>query len=331
MNGQESGPDAGIIEGVAVIEVVLGDITDERTDAVVTAANESLMGGGGVDGAIHRAAGPRLAEAGAAIGPCAPGEAMATPAFDLGPPVQHVIHTVGPVWEGGGHGEAEVLGSCYRRCLQVADELGVRSIAFPAIATGVYGFPANEAARVAVVTIASTSTAVEQVRLVAFDETAHDLLAAELARVSTSDPGDSVLLAQLDTTAEQAWGRLITVAGEFAALSHAEGDFGWSSAKEQPDGVIMMGYPKYGERVERACSALAEVGAVTPAYPWMQQPSPAIPDDGLLSAANAIRLATAMVRGERFCDGTVGQAVEKGTLQAILTSLSSWYGNRSPG
>jgi O-acetyl-ADP-ribose deacetylase (regulator of RNase III) len=124
---------------MAVIAVVLGDITCERTDAVVTAANESPMGGGGVDSAIHRAAGPRLAEAGAAIGPCAPGDAMATPAFDLDPPVKHGIHTVGPVWENGGHGEADVLASCYRRCLHVADELGVRSIAFPAIATGVYG------------------------------------------------------------------------------------------------------------------------------------------------------------------------------------------------
>src|SRR3954463_10375560 len=99
---------------MARIEVVLGDITHERVDAIVTAANESLMGGGGVDGAVHRAAGPRLAEAGAAIGPCAPGDAMATPAFGL-VAVRHVIHTVGPVWEGGGNGEAEVLASCYRR------------------------------------------------------------------------------------------------------------------------------------------------------------------------------------------------------------------------
>lgn len=93
----------------ARIEVVLGDITDERVDAIVTAANESLMGGGGVDGAIHRAAGPRLAEAGHDIAPCDPGDAKATPAFDLDPPVKHVIHTVGPVWDGGAYGEEEVL------------------------------------------------------------------------------------------------------------------------------------------------------------------------------------------------------------------------------
>jgi O-acetyl-ADP-ribose deacetylase (regulator of RNase III) len=162
------------------IEVVLGDITVQDVDAIVTAANESLLGGGGVDGAIHRAAGPRLAEAGAAIGPCEPGDAMATPAFDLDPPVRHVIHTVGPVWEGGSHGEAGILASCYRRSLQVADTLGARSIAFPAIATGIYGFPPDQAAKIAVQTIRSTPTAVEHVRLVAFDQPARDVLQAAL-------------------------------------------------------------------------------------------------------------------------------------------------------
>lgn len=122
---------------MVAIEVVHGDITAENVDALVTAANESLLSGGGVDGAIHQAAGPQLAEAGAAIGPCMPGDAMATPAFDLDPPVRHIIHTVGPVWEGGGYGEADVLASCYRRSLEVADGLRARSVAFPAIATGV--------------------------------------------------------------------------------------------------------------------------------------------------------------------------------------------------
>ena len=122
----------------ARIQVVLGDITDEGVDAIVTAANESLMGGGGVDGAIHRAAGPRLAVPGHDIAPCDPGDARATPAFDLDPPERHVIHTVGSVWDGGAYGEEEVLASCFRRCLAVADELGVKSMAFPAIATGVY-------------------------------------------------------------------------------------------------------------------------------------------------------------------------------------------------
>jgi O-acetyl-ADP-ribose deacetylase (regulator of RNase III) len=165
---------------MVAIEVVLGDITGEDVDAIVNAANESLRGGGGVDGAIHRAAGRRLAEAGAAIGPCQPGDAMATPAFDLDPPVRHVIHMVGPVWRGGGSGEADVLASCYRRSLEVADGLGARSVAFPAIATGIYGFPSQQAAQIAVASIRSTATAVELVRLVAFDEATRDLLAAAL-------------------------------------------------------------------------------------------------------------------------------------------------------
>ena len=166
---------------MTAIEVVPGDITTQVVDAIVTAANESLLGGGGVDGAIHRAAGPRLAEAGMAIGPCEPGDAMATPAFDLDPPVRHIIHTVGPVWEGGSHGEGQILASCYQRSLEVADALGAWSVAFPAIATGVYGFPPEQAAQIAVHTIRSTATAVGQVRLVAFDQTTQDLLQAALS------------------------------------------------------------------------------------------------------------------------------------------------------
>jgi len=165
---------------MATIEVVLGDITREQVDAIVTAANESLLGGGGVDGAIHQAAGPRLAEAGSAIAPCDPGDAKATPAFNLDPPVRHIIHTVGPIWAGGGYGEADILASCYRRSLQVADHLGDRSIAFPAIATGVYGFPPEDAARIAITTITATPTTVTEIRLVAFDETTRDLLAAAI-------------------------------------------------------------------------------------------------------------------------------------------------------
>lgn len=160
---------------------MLGDITKEPVEAIVNAANETLRGGGGVDGAIHRAAGPRLAEAGAAAAPCRTGEAKATPAFDLGPPVAHVIHTVGPVWHGGGRGEAQLLESCYRRSLEVADELGVRSIAFPAISTGVYGYPPEQAADVAVRTLQTAVTSVEVIRLVAFDEATLQLYVARLA------------------------------------------------------------------------------------------------------------------------------------------------------
>lgn len=158
------------------IEVVLGDITAERVDAIVTAANESLLGGGGVDGAIHRAAGPRLAEAGAKLAPCAPGQAVATPAFDLAP-VQYVIHTVGPVWEGGEHGEDDVLISCYVESLLLAEELELESIAFPAIATGIYGFPTERAAEIAAITVRSLPI-IDRIRLVAFDQETYEALTA---------------------------------------------------------------------------------------------------------------------------------------------------------
>ncbi len=150
------------------IEAVKGDITREHVDAVVNAANQSLLGGGGVDGAIHRAAGPDLREACRQLGGCPTGDAKATPGFRL--PARWVIHAVGPRYRGGASGEADLLASCYRRALEVADELGARSVAFPAISTGVYGYPPDEAAEIAVSTIRATPTAVELVRLVAFDD-----------------------------------------------------------------------------------------------------------------------------------------------------------------
>ena len=150
------------------IRALLADITTLEVDAVVNAANSALLGGGGVDGAIHRAAGAEeLIAACSVLGGCEPGDAKATPAFHL--PARFIIHTVGPVWRGGDHGEVEVLGSCYRRSIEVAGELGVRSIAFPAISTGAFGFPEEQAAQIAVDTLRSVQTSVQQVLLVAFD------------------------------------------------------------------------------------------------------------------------------------------------------------------
>lgn len=150
-------------------------------DAIVTAANKSLRGGGGVDGAIHAAAGPELAEAGARLAPCAPGDAKATPTFQLSPRIAWVIHTVGPVWDGGSYGEAEILASCYRRVLEVADELGIRTLSIPAISTGIYGYPVDEAAAIAVRTLSATPTDVEVARLVAFDDVNLEALARHLS------------------------------------------------------------------------------------------------------------------------------------------------------
>jgi O-acetyl-ADP-ribose deacetylase (regulator of RNase III) len=161
------------------IEAVPGDITAEAVDAIVNAANSSLLGGGGVDGAIHRAAGPELLEACRALGGCPTGEAKATPGFRL--PARWVIHTVGPLWRGGTSGEPALLASCYRRSLEVADELGARSVAFPAVSTGIYGYPSDAAAAVAVDTIRSTPTSVELVRLVAFDDATLRLYETRLA------------------------------------------------------------------------------------------------------------------------------------------------------
>ena len=159
------------------LTVLRGDITRLDVDAIVNAANEALRPGGGVDGAIRRAAGPRINEATRRIGRCPTGQAVITDGFDL--PARKVIHTAGPVWHGGGEGEAELLASCYRNSLRLAAEHGIRRLAFPAISTGIYGYPPEQAAVIAVREVRAAladQTALEEVILVAFGAADHALL-----------------------------------------------------------------------------------------------------------------------------------------------------------
>jgi len=167
------------------MKVVVADITTLRVDAIVNAANTTLLGGGGVDGAIHRAAGPELLAECRTLGGCATGDAKITKGCRL--PAKWVIHTPGPVWRNGGHGEAELLASCYRSSLALAVEHGCRSLGFPAISTGVYGFPRERAASIAVGTLREVLAKVpgiSKVLLVAFGEGAYRILQRALTKAS---------------------------------------------------------------------------------------------------------------------------------------------------
>ncbi|SDQ34760.1 O-acetyl-ADP-ribose deacetylase (regulator of RNase III), contains Macro domain [Thermostaphylospora chromogena] len=313
------------------ITLVQGDITEQDVDAVVNAANSSLLGGGGVDGAIHRRGGPTiLADCRRLRATRFPkglptGQAVATTAGEL--PALWVIHTVGPVYSPS-EDRSELLASCHRESLRVADELGARTVAFPAVSTGAYGWPVKDAARIAVRAVRKTDTRVAEVRFVLFDERAFTAYGEALR---AAGPTDEEIAAALAAQPDEAWRRLFDLAD---ALTPDDLKVTWEGGEETEPGVRTVPWPGYSRAVRRILDALSELGVVV-VFDWTEwhRRSPLFPDGrGLRDApvADAARLATTYIRGERFRDGSIQQAIENGALQAILDRLRRWYHEERP-
>lgn len=304
------------------ITVVRGDITEQQVDAVVNAANSSLLGGGGVDGAIHRRGGPAILEecrrlrSGDLSGGLPVGQAVATTAGNL--PARWVIHTVGPVYTKGEDNNGP-LTSCFRESLRVSDELGARTVAFPAISTGVYHYPLDEAAYVSLWTLARTPTSVDEVRVVLFDQKAYDIF--DRAREALG-PSDAQVEAELRSVPEARWLDAFSAAD---ALTAEDRDFAWGGGQKTESGAIQAPYPAYSDRVRQLYRSLP--GASIDWMKWMRG-NPLLSDPSLLAAApfaDAARLATVYTRGERFNDGVFGRALQDGSIDAIVARLRTWF------
>ncbi|MBC6449086.1 O-acetyl-ADP-ribose deacetylase [Actinokineospora xionganensis] len=302
------------------ITAVRGDITEQHVDAVVNAANSSLLGGGGVDGAIHRRGGKAILDECRALrdsryGRGLPiGQAVATTAGEL--PARWVIHTVGPGY--GADDRAELLASCYRESLRVADELGATSVAFPAVSAGSFGWPAGEAARVAVETVWAADTKVAEARFVLFDETVHQ---AFQEAVRKAGPTDAAITADLAALPDAHWQRLFA---RMDGLTDADREVKWGGGKEVSPGVTQLPYPIYSDAIQDIRHMLPI--AVFDWPKWMRD-NPVFPEGAGLDerpVADAVRLATAYLRGERFSDGAIEQAIENGALRAIVDRLRKW-------
>jgi O-acetyl-ADP-ribose deacetylase (regulator of RNase III) len=300
------------------ITIVRGDITEQAVDAVVNAANSGLLGGGGVDGAIHARGGPTiLAECRALRESRYPkglpvGEAVATTAGEL--PARWVIHTVGPV-----HSKSEnrsaALTSAYRASLRVADELGAKSVAFPAVSAGAYAWPLDDAAYIAIRAVRGADTQVEDVRFVLFSAEVYAAFKA------AEGPTDDEIAARLAARPDEVWQALFAAAD---ALTPDDLAVRWGGGQSAPSGAIQMPYPIYSARVNTLTRGLSEVGAVV-VYDWMQWPEIDAKTLDKAPVATAARLATKIIRGERFCEGTIDHALNDGTLQAVVARLRRWY------
>jgi O-acetyl-ADP-ribose deacetylase (regulator of RNase III) len=338
------------------ITLVKGDITEQRVDAVVNAANSSLLGGGGVDGAIHRRGGPEiLAECrrlrASHYGEGLPtGEAVATTAGDL--PARWVIHTVGPVFSSS-EDRSELLASCYRESLRVAGGLGATSVAFPAISAGIYAWPMDDAARIAIATVRTTSSQVGDVRFVLFTSEAYaafeQALSVEeptggenLLPDSGNFPGptdgqnfegptDSEIASTLAAQPAERWARLFELVD---GLTPADLQVRWGGGQKLDDGAFQVPFPIYSAAINTIIHLLYELKVMVAfAWPEWHRTTPLFPDGrGLADApvADAARLATTFVRGERFSDGAIQQAIESGALQAILDRLRRWFDHEYP-